>query len=364
MFLHDAKHRVSQEMLSCDIAFHADGIYDANENAFFRSEGELRQLGRKDSITGCVGIIVWHSHLQRLFEARQQPNMSSKRWAETVPGSEVFACSEMVIVAQPADIEWKAISFQTPPLHAGRATLLVGPYVGPYTYAIAALRKVRNAFQTPLFKLLGQEPPGGCETCGNVFLGMTGRDVERLDHFGVTFDNQQRMLADSIGRRPEPLIPIRVVCGAGKSVLLVGLTLWAHKDLEEGQAVACLAPNRNQREQMVRSLRRHLQPDDVMSLGRPEDGSTGETDTDFDSFVERRIASEFSADLAELKALADELSVYKTNLEMTTVDGQRWMSQTTEMAKKAFEYWRKKEGFVSSLYRHVKIWCFTVDCFL
>jgi hypothetical protein len=101
-----------------------------------------------------------------------------------------------------------------------------------------------------------------------------------------------------------------------------------------------------------------------MSLGRPEDGSTGETDSDFDSFVEKRIASEFSADFAELKALADELSVYKTNLKMTTEDGQRWMSKTTEMAKKAFEYWRKKEGFVSSLYRHVKIWCFTVDCFL
>jgi hypothetical protein len=84
MFLHDAKHRVSQEMLSCDIAFHADGIYDANENAFFRSEGELRQLGRKDSITGCVGVIVWHSHLQRLLAPRRLPNMSSKRWKEIV----------------------------------------------------------------------------------------------------------------------------------------------------------------------------------------------------------------------------------------------------------------------------------------
>ena len=41
-------------------------------------------MGRKDSITGCVGVIVWHSHLQRLFAARQLPNMSSTRWAETV----------------------------------------------------------------------------------------------------------------------------------------------------------------------------------------------------------------------------------------------------------------------------------------
>ena len=34
MFLHDAKHRVSQEMLSCDISVYADGIYDARQQAF------------------------------------------------------------------------------------------------------------------------------------------------------------------------------------------------------------------------------------------------------------------------------------------------------------------------------------------
>jgi hypothetical protein len=47
MFLHDAKHRMSQEMLSCDIAFHADGIYDANENAFFSLRGRTSAAGPK-----------------------------------------------------------------------------------------------------------------------------------------------------------------------------------------------------------------------------------------------------------------------------------------------------------------------------
>ena len=104
---------------------------------------------------------------------------------------------------------------------------------------------------------------------------MTAKSIEELPGFGITFDKQQRELADAIGLRAAPLIPIRAVCGAGKSVLLVGLILWVRTRLKDGEAVVCLAPNRNQREQMVRSLRRHLSLEDVMGLGRQEDGSTG-----------------------------------------------------------------------------------------
>ena len=273
----------------------------------------------------------------------------------------------MVTIRRPLDIEWKAITFQSTPLQAGKGTLCIGPYVGPYTYAISALRSVRGAFHVPLYYLLGTVPPSappGMETVSNIFHGMSAQGIEGLQNFPHKLDRQQRDCVDAIGRCAVPLLPIRAVCGAGKSVVLVGSILWARNGLQGGEALACLAPNRNQREQMVRSLRRYLPVEDVMSLGRQEEGSTGEPDNDFDSFVERRVAEHFSDTLKALKSLTDALATITANRDLRSPDGESWMTQTTKLTEMAFLHWRQKEQFISELYKHVKIWCFTVDCFL
>ena len=123
-----------------------------------------------------------------------------------------------------------------------------------------------------------------------------------------------------------PLIPISAVCGAGKSVVLLGLILWARAQLGDGEALACLTPNRNQREQMLRTLRAHLPLEDVMSLGRREDGSTAEADDDFDSFVDKRVAEQFKEALADMTLRILALAQVVFNPDVETFEGKKCLA--------------------------------------
>ena len=204
----------------------------------------------------------------------------------------------------------------------------------------------------------------GSRYLNNIFSGMRADCMEAFPAFRLTFDKQRRSVVDAIGRSTTPLIPIRAVCGAGKSVGPLGLILWARAQLGDGEALACLTPNRNQREQMLRALRAHLPLKDVMSLGRREDGSTAEADDDFDSFVDKEVAQHFGEVLTDMTRRFLALAKVVATPDVETAEGKRWLADTAELQRLAFTHFRLREQYIRQLHSRVKMTRLIVNCFL
>ena len=204
----------------------------------------------------------------------------------------------------------------------------------------------------------------GSRYLNNILSGMRADCMEAFPAFRLTFDKQRRSVVDAIGRSTTPLIPIRAVCGAGKSVGPLGLILWACAQLQDGKALACLTPNRNQRKQMLRTLRAHLPFEDVMSLGRREDGSTAEADDDFDSFVDKEVAQHFEEALTDMKRRRVALAKVVSTPDVETAEGKLWLADTAELQRLAFTHFRLREQYIRQLHGRVKISRLMVNCFL
>jgi hypothetical protein len=101
-----------------------------------------------------------------------------------------------------------------------------------------------------------------------------------------------------------------------------------------------------------------------MSLGRFDDGTTAKATTDFESFVEIRVAERFKAQLRRISEFSELLRAYKASRPSDSHEDFPWMGATADMAAMAFDHWRQREAFIRELHRGVKIWCFTVDGFL
>ena len=84
----------------------------------------------------------------------------------------------------------------------------------------------------------------------------------------------------------------------------------------------------------------------------------------FDSFVDKRVAEQFKEALADMTLRISALAQVVRTPDVETSAGKKWLADTAEVQRLAFTHFRLREQYIRQLHGHVKIWCFTVDCFL
>ena len=251
----------------------------------------------------------------------------------------------------------------------GRVRVVIGEYVGPEHYTIAALRRHRKNLDdaTAFLDFFGTHTgPRPKHRPQGPFHGISTEVVQnavsrQLSAHQLEF--VKNAIASSTG-----ITALNAVAGAGKTIVVTGMFLTLIPTMGPNDRLVYLTKTRKARDKQLSEFRSLLpNPLEALSLGRQRDkGPTDETEARWDEVVTSFIDKKMEGIVGELRRIRQRLkeTLVTKNMNPLSDNGRTWRDLSEEMHVLSMKYFSAKLDAEDEAFKTAKIILMTVDGFV